>query len=698
MSNKAIISSAVALEILQRLDIKASSVESVDGSGNYKCNSPFRLGSDSNGFSVIIESESAGTVSGAYYDHVTQSKGSLKELAEHFGIDVSKPSATRRTNTTKPSATRPSAEQVEAEPPSETYSNLADYATKHGIDVKNFRDAGWSDTTYNKVPALAITTNNGTRWRLLQGKDKYMNPKGYKPCWYKLEQALEIHKRTKKPLVLCNGEPSVVVGQAYNVPALAITASGERALPEALLQELLAVYEHNEILIALDCDDRGRTASKSLLEQLSKAGYSARALNLGLPNKGDLADYLNKHSQETLYQLPSLDFQALHEQVEQAKLEQFVGLLDGIRNLSELDKDTDIKPPEHLISAVDGSALLLKDKLYIVSGDAKLGKSTFCLHLAYCVATQAKSVLGSPDLFVKAGGRVLILDLEQELSDTVPRARAMSAISNQLDILDADTWEEQRRALEEQHDSDTHARMLIQAWCTKHKESAALVILDNLSLVQPELDFRDRDIQEKVWLTKYKRLANQYGVTIILVEHNIKANASDSAYNAVARMRGSAMKHATPNGGTFSLSYTRDKEKEKGEIQLTIEVRSAPKRLLYLKRDDTLGHHVLTISLEGLAPSEVEKATKRVHKIILDTLETHLQLSQADITNYTGLAKPTVYKALNELLKLDQVVKLQRNLWALNLKRLRINTAAALEQSQVPALEQGRDILDAVDN
>jgi RecA-family ATPase len=307
-------------------------------------------------------------------------------------------------------------------------------------------------------------------------------------------------------------------------------------------------------------------------------------------------------------------------------------------------------------------------------------------------------VLGSPDLFVKAGGRVLILDLEQELSDTVPRARAMSAISNQLDILDADTWEEQRRALEEQHDSDTHARMLIQAWCTKHKESAALVILDNLSLVQPVLGFHDRDTKEKAWLTKYKLLAKQYGVTIILVEHNIKANASDSAYNAVARMRGSAMKHATPNGGTFSLSYTRDKEKEKGEIQLTIEVRSAPKRLLYLKRDDTLGHHVLTISLEGLAPSEVEKATKRVHKIILDTLEKHLQLSQADITLYTGLAKSTVYQALNDLLELDQVVKLQRNLWALNLKRLRINTAAALEQSQVPALEQGRDILDAVDN
>ncbi|MFN9114610.1 MAG: hypothetical protein ACK5XN_31495, partial [Bacteroidota bacterium] len=65
---------------------------------------------------------------------------------------------------------------------------------------------------------------------------------------------------------------------------------------------------------------------------------------------------------------------------------------------------------------------------------------------------------------------------------------------------------------------------------------------------------------------------------------------------------------------------------------------------------------------------------------------------------YTGLAKPTVYKALNELLTLGKVVKLQRNAYALNIQRLRINAAAALEQSQVPALEQGRDILDAVDN
>lgn len=672
MSNKAYIPSAVALEILQRLGLKA---KSVDGSGAYRCSSPFRAGSDSEAFSIIIESESAGTVSGAYHDFVSEQKGSLKELATHFGINV-------------PSA-KQGAPKQSAEPPSKPIKGLEEYARLHGVDVQEFINAGWSDTTYkNKVPALAITTNNGTRWRLLQGQDKYMNPAKYKSCWYKLEQALAIHERTKRPLVLCNGEASVVVGQAWGVPALAITGGAEKAIPEALLQELLAVYEYNEILIALDCDEKGRKASKALLEQLTKAGYTARALNLGLADKGgDLADYLDKHSAHTLYQLPSLDFQALQEQAEQAKLQEAMSLLNGIRNLSELDKDSDIRPPEHLISAVDGSALLLKDKLYIVSGDAKLGKSTFCLHLAYCVATQAKSVLGSPDLFVRAGGRVLILDLEQELSDTVPRARAMSAITDQLDILDADTWEEQRRALEEQHDSDTHARMLIQAWCTKHNESAALVILDNLSLVQPELGFHDRDTKEKAWLTKYKLLAKRYGITIVLVEHNIKANASDSAYNAVARMRGSSMKHATPNGGTFSLSYTRDNEKEKGDIRLAIEVRSAPKRLLYLKRDDALGHHVLTISLEGIAPSEVERAAKKVHKQILDTLETHYELSQADITLYTGLAKPTVYKALNELLILGHVVKLQRNAYALNIKRLRINGAPALEQGAVDVLD-----------
>ncbi|MHC5879718.1 hypothetical protein ACYT69_12405, partial [Streptococcus pyogenes] len=59
------------------------------------------------------------------------------------------------------------------------YTGIADYAAAHGLTVNQLQQAGWSETTYQSRPALAITTRNGTRYRFLDGqKPPYKSPSG----------------------------------------------------------------------------------------------------------------------------------------------------------------------------------------------------------------------------------------------------------------------------------------------------------------------------------------------------------------------------------------------------------------------------------------------------------------------------------------------------------------------------------------
>ena len=56
-----------------------------DSPGQYRCDSPFRADSDSNGFCVTIADDGE---YGAYYDQVTGERGSLYDLAKRLGITL----------------------------------------------------------------------------------------------------------------------------------------------------------------------------------------------------------------------------------------------------------------------------------------------------------------------------------------------------------------------------------------------------------------------------------------------------------------------------------------------------------------------------------------------------------------------------------------------------------------------------------
>lgn len=191
--------------------------------------SPFRQGSDSNGFSVTID----GPENGAYFDHASGEHGSLYDLAERLGIE------------------RPERQPVEQT--KVPYRDMAEYTEKHGAPVSAFEKARWEEVQQDGRPAMRFDTAHGPRFRFLDGnKPAFKSPVGYESCWYGIVRATDMAHKDALPLVLVNGEASTVVCQHWGIPGACVTSGGERKLKDSLLKELRARWS-GKIIIAMDC-------------------------------------------------------------------------------------------------------------------------------------------------------------------------------------------------------------------------------------------------------------------------------------------------------------------------------------------------------------------------------------------------------------------------------------------------------------
>lgn len=267
--------------------------------GHYQCNSPFRPGSNSHAFTLTIE----GDEKGAFFDHVSGDKGSLYELAARLGVMDEK---TRKTVATTKRA----------------YTGLADYAKAHGLRADQLAAWHWREVTYMNRPALEYATKTGNRWRFLDGdKDRptYISPKGYERCWYGLDHRVKKLLAEGHPLVICNGEISVVAGWANWLAAVCLTGGEKAEIPQNLLAELkgeIGEIANLKIIVAMDCDSTGIRAGRGLAAQLAAAGFSVRTVDLGMGHGGDLADFCMLHletSEVALLQCPDLAVAALAE-------------------------------------------------------------------------------------------------------------------------------------------------------------------------------------------------------------------------------------------------------------------------------------------------------------------------------------------------------------------------------------------------
>ena len=292
-------------------------------------------------------------------------------------------------------------------PPPQTskraYTNLADYAKAHGVDEAVFASAKWVQTIHMERPCFQYPVKDraGEKWlryRFIDGDPKqkrFTSQTDFHPCWYGLDRAL-----LAKPnvLVICNGAPSVIVGQHYGVPAVA-QEGGENALLQDNLDELNSKW-HGDVLIVLEDDEQGNRAAEKLLRQLSKA----RRVDLNLQGSQDLADFCALYKQDSLSELQhraqvqpadtiSKSITVLSEENQRELTDMQAGKIVRIGLFSQI--------PE-LDSAV-GS--FMPHRLHTILGATGMGKSTLAVSLAVKFLWQQAGLIVStettPDLWYK---------------------------------------------------------------------------------------------------------------------------------------------------------------------------------------------------------------------------------------------------------------------------------------------------------
>lgn len=244
----------------------------------WRCNNPWRTGADSMSFRVKVAPDGE---HGSFYDHTSEEKGSLYELAEKLNIE-------------------PQRKLAPVEQSKRAYKDLAEYAAVKGVPAQAFTDMMWKSdvVTVTKRPALEFPTQTGKRWRFIDGdKPAFISESGYKRCWYALAKAIKLAKDTGQPLVICNGEPSTIVGQHFGLAATAVTSGEKGEFPAGLIDQLKTAYS-GEVIIALDCDYKGVTAALSLVKQFQAAGFKTKAIDMYLGETGDIADFCKLHGKD----------------------------------------------------------------------------------------------------------------------------------------------------------------------------------------------------------------------------------------------------------------------------------------------------------------------------------------------------------------------------------------------------------------
>lgn len=546
------------------------------GENQYRGNSPFRPNSNSDAFTLTITDGEHGV----WFDHVQDKGGTLYELAHHLGIRTTTPATDTRKATT-----------------------FAQFAEDHGVTIDDYRAAGWSATTYQGKPALCFVTSTGQRWRLLT-KDgaKYTHGKGYTASWYRLDRAIAMATGGGFPLVLCNGEASTVAAQVHGVPATCITGGAERAIPEALLEILQKAYT-GDILIAMDCDEKGVKAARKLRTQLKSVGYDVRMVDMKLPQKGDLADYLRLWSPSSLYALPDVSET------------EYVTALPRTITAAEMQQH-EPPPLEYLIDD------MMVPGLYLLAGAPKSRKSFLALHCALAIATGSKVF---QRFEVPVAHEVLYLDLEMTTNSVWRRINGMmpnKVWPTTLHFGFGDDWP--HRGAEALAQLDT--------WLDAHAK-VRVVIIDVLAQWKDHADPRT-----PVYTADYEalkplqRFAGKRNIVVMVVHHTNKAKQikGDDPFDKISGSTGI-------QGAVDAMwLLTKDHENPYATILQTRDRNINDVDRVDLQWDEFLGAHAVDPKLQILQSTSAER--RQIYDVLSDAKTTMTPKEIAALINKTDAA------------------------------------------------------------
>lgn len=564
------------------------------GEGKYRSASPYRNGSDSDAFSLTID----GPEHGKWFDHVENKGGSLYTLAQH--LDIALPSVAPSIDT-------------------KTATTHEGYAESHGVTLEALRMAGWAPSVDNRRPCFVIQTDSGVRYRYIDGKKPvFKSPTGYKQCLYKFTEAVDIANKGGFPLVLCNGEASTVAAQVNGVAAFSITGGGEKAMPEALFEEVRKAYD-GEIVVAMDCDPKGKAAAAALRTQLRSAGYKVRVVNLGLSNKGDLADYMRLWSADDLYKLEDVyDIE-------------FVAALPTIYSAADMQKE-DVAPVEYIVDDI------MTTGCYILAGAPKSRKSFLALHVAVSIATGGQ-VFGQFE--VKQKCSVLYLDLEM----------SKNSVHRRLSSMNFGDWP---RNLYFGFNQDWPNRGILAGQDLENRldnnPDIRVVIIDVLAQWREPVDPRtpvyssDYDALKQI-----QRIAQRRNIVIIVVHHTNKTKITKDD-NPFDKISGS-----TGISGAVDAMWllTRDPESEYASILRMTDRNIAGVDRVDLAWDDMLGSHVVDPKSKLLAATGPER------RAVYDVMDKNPSYtwSPKEIATELGREESVIKKHLRRLLEDKLVIR-----------------------------------------
>jgi hypothetical protein len=440
---------------------------------------------------------------------------------------------------------------------------------------------------------------------------------GYKQCLYKFPEAVDIANKGGFPLVLCNGEASTVAAQSHGVAAFSVTGGGEKAMPEALLEDVRKAYT-GEIVIAMDCDSKGKTAAAALRTQLRSVGYKVRVVNLGLSDKGDLADFMRLWSAEDLYNLEDVyDIE-------------FVSALPTIYSAADMQKE-DVAPVEYIVDDI------MTTGCYILAGAPKSRKSFLALHLAVAVATGTEVF---KTFEVKTKCSVLYLDLEMSKNSVHRRLSSMNFGDWPKNLYFGFNQDWPNRGVLAGQDLENRL---------DNNPDIRVVIIDVLAQWREPVDPRtpvyssDYDALKQI-----QRIAQRRNITIIVVHHTNKTKITKDD-NPFDKISGS-----TGISGAVDAMWllTRDPASEYVSILRMTDRNIAGVDRVDLAWDDMLGSHVVD------PKSKVLAATGSERRAVYDVMEKNQTYtwSPKEIATELGREESVIKKHLRRLLE-DKLVQ-----------------------------------------
>ncbi len=351
---------------------------------------------------------------GSFFDHhpsANPQSGSLYELAKHLGVAL------------------PTVVPVEST--KRAYAGLEEYARAHGLPGDVLRVWQWREVAIEGRPALEFPTPSGLRWRFLdgaKGKPVYKSVQGYTRCWYGFSAKLKELLCEGKPLVICNGEISTVAARYHGVPAIAMTSGEKGEIPGDLLEQLkgfLSELSDLEVIVALDCDKAGRAAARGLEEQLRREGFEVRAVELGLGQGGDLADYCMLHAPDALLELEKCE--ALPPAIEVSKW-----------HFASIDDVLQLQPIDWLIARQ-----IPARGLVMIYGSSGTYKSFLILMYALQLAVEGTNVL-----YIAAEGEYGYRQrLEAWINHHHTKPNNVTFVLGQVDLFDLEELEEFNRLI-----------------------------------------------------------------------------------------------------------------------------------------------------------------------------------------------------------------------------------------------------------